>query len=198
MNRGKYAYVVLWVKNALRITVWHNVLSWTCVHDSLVPVTEAFKCLTATSHLRIKCTHAHYIYTHYNHTHYTHTHYTHTHYIHTHYTDTHYTHTHYILIAVLLPAAGIEPTSRYQRTILRRKPYTTRLPKYLSNLISTSIAEWYKPVVVRMSFGTVTWIRFPPLVKGLQSECSVCECNVFKTWRDEREVAIQMVVNLYN
>ena len=37
------------------------------------------------------------------------------------------------VIAVLLPAVGIEPTSRYQRTFLRRKPYTTRLPKYLSN-----------------------------------------------------------------
>ena len=37
------------------------------------------------------------------------------------------------VIAVLLPAVGIEPTSRYQRTFLRRKPHTTRLPKYLSN-----------------------------------------------------------------
>ena len=36
------------------------------------------------------------------------------------------------LIAVLLPAVGIEPTSRYQRTFLRRKSYTTRLPKYLT------------------------------------------------------------------
>ena len=39
------------------------------------------------------------------------------------------------VIAVLLPAVGIEPTSRYPRTFLRRKPYTTGLPKYLSNSI---------------------------------------------------------------
>jgi len=41
-----------------------------------------------------------------------------------------------IMIAVLLPAEGIEPTSRYQRTFLRRKPYTTRLLKYLSKFDS--------------------------------------------------------------
>ena len=42
------------------------------------------------------------------------------------------------MIAVLLPAVGIEPTSLYQRTFLRlrRKPYTTRLQKYLLNLNS--------------------------------------------------------------
>jgi len=73
------------------------------------------------------------------------------------------------VIAVLLPAVGIEPTSRYQRTFLRRKPYTTRLPKYLSNLISISLAEWYKASVVRRFFGTATWVRFPPMVKGLWS-----------------------------
>jgi len=38
-------------------------------------------------------------------------------------------------MAVLLPAVGIEPTS----PLLRRKPYTTRLPKYLSNSISLDI-----------------------------------------------------------
>jgi len=46
------------------------------------------------------------------------------------------------LIAVLVPAVGIEPTSRYQRNFLRRKSYTTRLPKYSSNSISTLVAEW--------------------------------------------------------
>jgi len=65
-----------------------------------------------------------------------------------------------VLIAVLLPAVGIEPTSRYQRTFLRRKPYTTRLPKYLSNSISTSVAEWYKASVVGRFFGTATWVEF--------------------------------------
>jgi len=67
------------------------------------------------------------------------------------------------VIAVLLPAVGIEPTSRYQRTFLRRTPYTTRLPKYLSNFlrrkpyatrapkylsnsISTSVDEWYNHI----------------------------------------------------
>ena len=75
----------------------------------------------------------------------------------------------FYLIAVLLPAVGIEPTSRYQRTFLRRKPYTTRLPKYLSNSISTSVSEWYKASVVRRFFGTATWVRFPPPVKGLRS-----------------------------
>jgi len=74
------------------------------------------------------------------------------------------------MIAVLLPAAGIEPTLRYHRTFLRRQPYTTRVSKYLSNSISTSIPEWYKAIVVRMSFGTVTWVRFPQPVKGLRSK----------------------------
>ena len=55
--------------------------------------------------------------------------------------------------------------SRNQRTFLQRWPYTTQLSKYLSNSISTSIAEWYKAIVARMSFGTVTWVRFPPPVK---------------------------------
>jgi len=32
------------------------------------------------------------------------------------------------VIAVLLPAVGIEPTSRYQRTFLRRKPLGTNSP----------------------------------------------------------------------
>ena len=91
-------------------------------------------------------------------------------YQHTTYKHTLPTHTRICaLIAVLLPAAGIEPTSRYQRTILRRQPYTTRLSKYLSNSISASTAEWYKAVVVRLSSGTVTWVRFQPPVKGLQS-----------------------------
>ena len=63
------------------------------------------------------------------------------------------------MIAVFLPAVGIEPTSRYQRTFLRRKRYTSRLPKYLSNSISTSVAEWYKASVVRRFFGTTTWVR---------------------------------------
>jgi len=69
------------------------------------------------------------------------------------------------MIAFLLPAAGIEPTSRYQRTFLRQQPYTIRLSKYLSNSVSTSIAEWNKAIVVRMSSGTVTWVRFPPTGK---------------------------------
>jgi len=72
------------------------------------------------------------------------------------------------MIVVLLPAAGIKPTSRYQRTILRRQPYTTRLPKYLSN------SEWYEAVVVRLSSGTVTWVRFLPQVKGIRS-IQVCQ-----------------------
>jgi len=76
----------------------------------------------------------------------------------------------HIMIAVLLPTVGIEPTSRYQRTFLRRKPYTTRLPKYLSKSINTSVAEWYKASVVRRFFGTATWVRFPPSVKGLRSQ----------------------------
>jgi len=50
---------------------------------------------------------------------------------------------HVCVIAVLLPAAGIEPTSRYQRTFLRQQTYTTRLSKYLLNSISTSTAEWW-------------------------------------------------------
>jgi len=80
-----------------------------------------------------------------------------------------------MVIAVLLPAVGIEPTSRYQRTFLRRKPYTTRLPKYLSNSISTSVSEWYKASVVRRFFGTATWVRFPPPVKGNSISTSVGE-----------------------
>jgi len=76
----------------------------------------------------------------------------------------------HVMIAVLLPAAGIESTSRYQRTFLRRQPYTTRLSTKLSNSISTSVVEWYKASVVRLSSDTVTWVRFPPLVKGLRSE----------------------------
>jgi len=35
----------------------------------------------------------------------------------------------------------------------------------LSNSISSSIAEWYKAIIVRISFGTVTWVRFPPTGK---------------------------------
>jgi len=73
------------------------------------------------------------------------------------------------LIAVLLPAVGIEPTSRYQRTFLRRKTYTTRPLKYLSNSISTSVTERYKSSVVRRFFGTATLVRFPAPVKGLRS-----------------------------
>ena len=61
------------------------------------------------------------------------------------------------------------PRRGTQRTFLRRKPYTTRLPKYLSNSISTSVAEWYKASVVRRFFGTATWVRLPPMVKGLRS-----------------------------
>ena len=62
----------------------------------------------------------------------------------------------------LYRSAGIEPTSLYQRTFLRRQIYTTRL----SNSISTSIAKWYKSIVGRISVGTVTWNRFPPTGKG--------------------------------
>ena len=36
--------------------------------------------------------------------------------------------------------------------------------------IGTPIAELYKPIVVKMSLGIVTWVRFPPPVKGLRSE----------------------------
>jgi len=75
------------------------------------------------------------------------------------------------MIVVLLPAVGIEPRSRYQRPFLRRKPYTTRLSKNLSNSISTSVTEWYKVSVVRRFFGTATWVRFSPPVKGLRSYC---------------------------
>jgi len=75
----------------------------------------------------------------------------------------------HVMIEVLLPAVGIEPTSRYQRTFLRRKPFTTRLPKYLSNSMSTSVVEWYKTSVARSFFGTATWVRFPQPVQGLRS-----------------------------
>jgi len=75
----------------------------------------------------------------------------------------------HVMIAVLLPAVGIEPTLQYQRTFLWRQSYTTWVSKYLLNWISTSIPGWYKAVVVRMSFGTVTWVQFPPPVKGLRS-----------------------------
>jgi len=49
--------------------------------------------------------------------------------------------------------------------------------------MSTSTAEWYKTVVVRRSFGTVTWVRFPPLVKGLRSDTtSPFSTSILSIW----------------
>ena len=63
------------------------------------------------------------------------------------------------VIAILLPAAGIEPTSVPKNLLTTEALYHSatevliELLKYLSNSISTSVAEWYKASVVRRFFG---------------------------------------------
>jgi len=48
------------------------------------------------------------------------------------------------------------------------KRFSSRCSLIFFNSISTSVAEWYKASFVRRFFGTATWVRVPPLVKGLR------------------------------
>jgi len=77
------------------------------------------------------------------------------------------------MIAVLLPVGGNRTYVTVPEDILIT---IAVLSKYLSNSISNVIAEWYKAVVVRMSSGTVTWVRFPPTGKRTAITKYTCVC----------------------